>query len=196
MSAFEFLFSLFGLLLGFTLVEVLSGLVRTVKAGRPRPRDAVSRIRVGWLTPLLGLFVLLDITSYWENVWGIRTMIPVGLDTIFAGLLITGIYYFAASMVFPDEADDWPDLDEWFWRHRRQVLGCILGVNLVWVSIYTTLNPTSASVLVGVAFQALYFVPLAIAVFARNRWVVAASLGFLSLVYFALGIFSFAMRFR
>ena len=40
MSAFEFVFSLFGLLLGFSLVEVLSGLVRTLKLRRPLGPEA------------------------------------------------------------------------------------------------------------------------------------------------------------
>lgn len=47
MSNFEFVFSLFGLLLGFSLVEVLGKLAASVKA---RPKS-----RTGWLTPLLSL---------------------------------------------------------------------------------------------------------------------------------------------
>jgi hypothetical protein len=43
MSAFEFVFSLFGLLLGFSLVEVLSGLVRTFKLRRAPGRTRSGR---------------------------------------------------------------------------------------------------------------------------------------------------------
>lgn len=40
MSDFEFVFSLFGLMLGFSLAEVLGGFIRTIKAsaGSTSPR--------------------------------------------------------------------------------------------------------------------------------------------------------------
>src|SRR5215217_1479045 len=142
MNNFEFFFSLFGLLFGFVLVEVLSGLVRTLKARRLAPGDTTQLIHLGWLTPLLGLFVLLDLSSYWENLWEIRDAVPVGFDTIFGALFITGVYYFAASLVFPDDAAAWPDLDQWFWLHRRSVLGCILAANIVWIPIWKVLAPS------------------------------------------------------
>jgi hypothetical protein len=123
MSAFEFVFSLFGLLLGFSLVEVLSGLVRTVKLR--------SKIRVGWLTPLLGLFVLVDLTSFWNVAWRSRDAIPANFATLLLGLFVTGLYYFSASMVFPDKPEEWPDFDEWAARHKRQVMGGILLCNLI-----------------------------------------------------------------
>jgi len=47
MSEFEFVFSLFSLLLGFSLVEVLSGLVRTLKLGRAPGPQAQKAVRIG-----------------------------------------------------------------------------------------------------------------------------------------------------
>ena len=57
MSHFEFLFSLFSLLLGLSLVELISGLGRTLKAylHTDEKSVAISGYRIGWLTPLLGL---------------------------------------------------------------------------------------------------------------------------------------------
>lgn len=57
MSAFELDFSLYSLLLGLALVQVLSGLVRTIQSP--------DRVKMGWLTPLLGLWVMVDLTSFW-----------------------------------------------------------------------------------------------------------------------------------
>ena len=48
--AFDFVFSLFGLRLGLSLAEVLGGLARTLKQRKS--------VRLGWLTPLLGLMVI------------------------------------------------------------------------------------------------------------------------------------------
>ena len=58
MDAFNFAFSLFGLLLGFSLAEVLSGFARALKRGSAR--------KLGWLTTLLAIFVMLDLTSFWQ----------------------------------------------------------------------------------------------------------------------------------
>lgn len=46
MSGFEFIFSLFGLLLGLALAEGLGGLSRALKTSH--------RVRIGWPTALLG----------------------------------------------------------------------------------------------------------------------------------------------
>ncbi len=56
LSLFEVVFNLVGLVLGFALVEVLSGLAKTFRARR--------LIHIGWLTPLLGVWMLFDVTTF------------------------------------------------------------------------------------------------------------------------------------
>jgi len=119
MTAFEFVFSLFGLLLGLSLAEVLGGLARTLKQRKT--------VRLGWLTPLLGLVVMLDLTSFWALAWDLRATIPATFLTLIVGLAVTGLYYLAATLVFPDSASRWPDLDDYYFEHKRQVLGGILA---------------------------------------------------------------------
>jgi hypothetical protein len=167
MSAFEFVFSLFGLLLGFSLVEVLSGLVRTVKL-----RHAV---RVGWLTPLLGLFVLVDLTSFWNVAWRSREAIPANFATLLLGLAVTGLYYFAASMVFPDKPEEWPDFDEWAARHKRQVMGGILVCNLIATAAVLLPRPETWTPLVF-ATNFVLLAMMATAALARPRWLTGAML--------------------
>ena len=195
MGPFDFVFTLFGLLLGFTLVQLLGGFVRTVKLASSGPPDGQPRVALGLLTPLLGLFILLDVTSYWSNIWNVRALIPMGLDVLFAVLLLTSIYYFAASLVFPDRPGEWPHLDRWFWLHRRQVLGCILAANLAWVVLTKSQMPPLRSWAGTIAIQVLYFVPLAIAVAARNARIVGGALAFLCLLYLALAAEQLAKRF-
>src|ERR1700750_2788563 len=86
--AFDFVFSLFGLLLGLSLAEVLGGLARTLKQ-----RKAV---RIGWLTPLLGLLWMGDLASSWALAWSLRDSIPANFLTLVIGLFVTGLYYLAA----------------------------------------------------------------------------------------------------
>lgn len=183
MSDFEFAFSLFGLLLGFTLVEVLSGLARSAKLVRTQHRDETASVRLGWLTPVLALFVLLDISSYWQNVWSIREHVTVGLDFIFGGLVIAGTYYFAASMVFPDDVKDWPNLDDWFWSHRRQALVPLFVTNAFWMAYVVSMNTAADKVGSAILIQMGYFIPLAIAISSKRSAIVGGALAFLSALY-------------
>lgn len=122
MSPFDFVFTLFGLLLGLSLAEVLGGMGRALKARK--------RVRIGWLTPLLGVVVMFDLVSFWAIAWSIRAEIPVNYLTLLTALLLTGAYYLAATLVFPDDPDGTPDFDAHFWANRRAVLGAVFLLNL------------------------------------------------------------------
>lgn len=65
MEPFELVFATLGLLLGLTITEVLGGFARVLKL----KRSERAMVRVGWLTPLLGLFVILDLTTFWSLAW-------------------------------------------------------------------------------------------------------------------------------
>jgi len=119
MTGFEFVFSLFALLLGLSLAEVLGGLARVLKQRK--------EVQLGWLTPLLGLLVMLDLTSSWAQAYALKEAISANFLTLVIGLFVTGLYYLAASLVFPDDASKWPDLDDYYFRHKKQVLGGILA---------------------------------------------------------------------
>ena len=145
MTAFEFTFSLFGLLLGFSLVEVLGGLARTMEA-RLRPAQAgKSRFRSGWLTPLLGLFVMLDVVSFWAAAWVVRDQLIVSGPIFLGGLFFAGSYYLAAHLVFPAEPGAGPDLDDHYFRVRRLVLGAMLGLLAIQLAYFLTIPALAAS---------------------------------------------------
>jgi hypothetical protein len=179
MTAFEFVFSLFGLLLGLSLAEVLGGLARTLKQRR--------LVRLGWLTPLLGLLVMLDLTSSWALAYSLRDAVPANFLTLVIGLFVTGLYFLAATLVFPDDASKWADLDDYYFEHKRQVLGGMLASRTLARAAQFGLG--SAGWIYFPAFAA--FVVLAIALmFARGRRLnLAILLLFLSLypLFAALG---------
>lgn len=129
MNDFEYLLTLFGLVLGLAIAEVMSGLARTLEAGPFRNHvdaGAGNPVRVGWLTPLLGIYLLLNLIANWTATWRFSELIPVRYDALFVGLVVTAVYYLGSRMVFPREPERWPDLDEHFLRIRRLVAGCIL----------------------------------------------------------------------
>ena len=122
MSSFEYIFTLFGLLLGLALAEVLSGFSKALKAR--------TQVRIGWLTPLLGLLVMLDLTSFWITAWDLREALPVRYWVLMLVLVHTGLYYLAATLIFPDDARAVPDHDEHYFGNKRLVLGAMLAANL------------------------------------------------------------------
>ena len=121
MSIFEFVFSLFGLVLGLSLAEVLAGFARTVQQR--------ARTRMGWLTPLLGLLLIIDLVSFWTGAWRERDALSVALEPLLFATLIAGIYYVAATLVFPSDHEAWPDLDAYFMDHKQMVVGAVIGCN-------------------------------------------------------------------
>ena len=130
MTEFEFAFTLFGLVLGLAMTEVLGGFVRVLKARSVRADEDVA-IRIGWQTPLLGLVVTLDLISFWLGAWENRQSIPIDFAPLVFAAVVAGVYYAAASLVFPDNPGSWPDLDDWFERHKGQVALGIFAANVL-----------------------------------------------------------------
>ncbi len=58
MSAFEFFFSFYGLVLGLSVAVIATGVARAFKHRKT--------VRVGWKTPMLAAFVALDIATFWD----------------------------------------------------------------------------------------------------------------------------------
>ena len=149
MTDFEFVFSLFGLLLGFSLVEVLGGMakvieaqLRAVKVGADTP-DAPP-FRAGWLTPLLGLFIMLDVISFWGSAWVARGQLDYNGRVAMGGLVFAGSYYVAAHLVFPTEKADWADLDAHYFRVRRAVFGTMIALTILQTAFMLTVPGVAA----------------------------------------------------
>ena len=68
MTNFRLVFSLFGLLLGLGLAEEVGGFGRAIQSRR--------KVRISWLTPMLGALVALDLTSFWMVAWSVRELVP------------------------------------------------------------------------------------------------------------------------
>ena len=123
MDAFNFAFSLFSIILGLSLAKVLEGFAQALKRRRV--------VHLGWLTPMLAVFVMLDLASFWEFGWAARKFLTPQYGVLLIGLFMSGLYYVAASLIFPGEFGDRDDFDEHYIEHRRQVLGAILICNLI-----------------------------------------------------------------
>lgn len=177
-SAFEFFFSFYGLLLGLSVAELVGGFARVLHEKR--------RIRFGWLTPLLALFVAIDIATFWNQAWVIFRGAPFNTFVLLVSLSIAATFYVAASVTFPrvsaEGGGERIDLDDHFWAHRRLVFSCILAANLivaVIVIILAQLNPdfgriaSSVRLWMGVS---IFVIGTATAAFAPWRKVAVGAL--------------------
>lgn len=176
MSGFEFIFSLFGLILGLALAEGLGGLARALKASH--------RVRIGWPTALLGLFVSCDVVTFWMYGWAVRDALPLSWPVLFGGFVVTALYFVAASLVFPDDPEGWDDLTAHFDKHRRQVIGGVFLCNVALLGTVAALDGMPAPTSLRTFIVAYSFFPVALlAIATKDRRVVLACLTWLIALY-------------
>lgn len=148
MSPFELVFAVYGLLLGLAISEVLGGFSRALKLKR-----GTAAVRIGWLTPLLGMLVMLDLSSFWLLAWDARDQIDATYLTLIGVLAMVGVYYLAATLIFPDEPEEWPDFDLWYDKQKRLVVGGLLLANIAsWfgVAVLEARHPAPAAAAVTI----------------------------------------------
>lgn len=180
MSAFEFYVSVFGLLLGFSVAEVTSGLANALNTRR--------RARIGWLTPMLALFLLLDIVSFWIFAWANRAHVTIDWGTMFGGLVVAVTYYLSASLLFPRERDEWASLDEHYRAQKRVVVGGVAVANVVLLSFTVANFPIAADDWPFVAWQVGYFVPMGALLFSKRDKLDLALLAYLIGFYVVIAL--------
>jgi len=157
------------------MAEIFGGLGRSFER-----RDEVT---LGWLTPLLGLLVLVDLLSYWLTLWEERDAIPMNALTLFIGGLFAGTYYVAAYIVFPDELKPQAALDSHFFRVRRLVIGisCFAFFGLMILEFAVTRKLS----LNGLLLTSFLFAPTySAALIGKQRWLVGGALALLVFLNF------------
>lgn len=183
MTEFAFVFSLYSLLLSFSLVALLSGLGRTLDAALRKDGP-----RVGWLLPLLGLFVLLDLLSFWAAAWTVRDLITINGPTLTGVLLFASGYYLAAHLVFPERPAEETDLADHFFRVRGTVMGILIALLFVQWAYYLSVEQIRDAVMTPLAIvQTLILLGLMMAaMFVRHRLIVTLLLVALCLRYLVI----------
>jgi hypothetical protein len=123
MSAFEFFFTLYGLVLGLSVVEIVSGVARLAHDRRG--------VKVGLLTPALALLMLLDLSNFWVSAYSRLQGHELSYSVLVISLAVSSLYYVAASVVFPRDFGAEPDFDAVFMRHRRLVMSALIICGLL-----------------------------------------------------------------
>jgi len=123
MSGFEYLFTFAGLLFGLALANLATGYA---DVWRDRTRRAI-----GALTLLLGLVLILSICRQWLSIWSARERLDPDAWSIFTVLFVAGPFVFLSQAMFPRADDDWGSHDEYYFGHRRVLLGVLVISPLV-----------------------------------------------------------------
>ena len=189
MSAFEFFFSFYGLLLGLSVAVIATGLATAIQHRK--------KIRIGWLTPLLALFVGLDIASFWDFAWTIFRDIPFSYGLLVIGLVIALVYFVAASLVFPHDIEDGLSLDDHFWANKKLVLLLTTAANVLAVvtMIPVIMSKAGSAFLLGnyAVTVGLYVALVVPAAFARKKTLFVWLIGFHIGIYLLLAGLSAAL---
>jgi hypothetical protein len=175
MSEFEFFFIFFGLLLGLTVAEIARKFTDAIAA-----RDTV---RLGVLTPMLALFVLLDLVSCWLWTWSMRDLFRIDWPTAFGGLIVALSYFFAAASVFPRRGDAWPVLDDYYFRQKQLVIVGVMVANVPGLLLQLSILLPGPNDIWFFVWQGMYWAPLLLLLFVRSRRVNIFLLAILLLQY-------------
>jgi hypothetical protein len=161
LSALEFYFSFFSLIMGIAVANVGIGFGKLWRAKE--------KVNVGLCLPLLGAWLLSHAILNWLFAWNALQAVSVTATTLVTGLLVALPYVVVSTVMFPEDADSHSSLDEFYLPHARLVMVAMM-------------IPTSASMIGGLLswqeywagelierFVVVYLVPLVL-IFWRNLW--------------------------
>lgn len=187
MTDFEFLFALFSLLLGLSLAAILSGFGRAIEHEFATETKDKS-FTIGWLSPLLAIFMILDLLSFWAFGWVIREQLTVSASALLAVTSFACAYYLAARLVFPSNPSQFENLDNHYFRVRRVVIA-ILAALVIAQWLYILSVPKLAEAVISptaIALTAGLLILMAVTAWTSRPWLSGALLAILGLRYLLL----------
>jgi len=182
MSAFEFFFSFYGMVLGLSVAVIATGFATAIQHRKS--------IRIGWLTLLLALFVALDIATFWDSAWHTFRDAPFSYGMLVIGLAIALVYFIAASLVFPHSIHDGMDLDDHFWANKKVALLLTVAANVLMAgttAMQLLGKPNAVGIIGAYAFTLTLYVVLVVpAALTKNRKLFGGLIGFHVVIYLVL----------
>lgn len=173
MSAFEYFFALFGLILGMALVNVAGGFGRLWRA------RAIGSL--GWCVPLLAVLILVRVLTAWVGVWQTLQGVEIGglSVAIAAGMALP--YALVSTLMYPDDAREWPDLDAYYLQHCRVILVFLAVAPLTVLVALPALTGQPPSARAWIENAGLMFAPVVAMLIWRKAWLHRLLLAFLIL---------------
>jgi hypothetical protein len=134
LNQFEFLFSLYGLLLGLGVADLAAGSSRAYDRRKAEP--------IGWLAPGLAALLICDLLTFWAGAWRFRD-VQVTYYLMLAATAVGLIYYFAASQVWPREGSAEATDDHAMTRRR------LIALSIFVINVAVFFVPTAAEWIAG-----------------------------------------------
>ena len=186
MDAFEFFFTIYSLLLGLALAELMLGYANLLRA----PQRPVW----GWLTPTVGVLIFLQIIVTFLDAWMKLRGVQLNLLGLLVPTLIAVAYFAAAVIAVPRSASEWQSLDEYFHDRKKWILGLLAGQYLLNTLLIELPGFLTGAFIWGTAFTEwvianLLFVTLfLVPIFTRGFWTsLLPMLGSIALLFYYYG---------
>ena len=149
------------MLFGLIVAEVAIKFADAIDAHAHRP--------IGFLSPLLAMFVLCDVTGFWIFIWSIRDAVYVSFGTVIAALTVAVGYFLSAALIFPRSERGWTTLDDHYWARRRYVLAGVIFAISMQLGILLSRHLPRLDDFWFFFWVAAYYGPIAIIWFSRSR---------------------------
>lgn len=170
-SAFEFYFTFYGLILGLAVANVASGFGRLW-------RDR-QRTDVGLCLPLLALIVLLRVAHLWLTTWKGLQSIQVTTVTMLVAIGVALPFVFVTTVMFPDDKDEQRPLDPFYLEQSRALL---VALSIPWLvgylAGYALGHPPGFEAWRNVILT--HYLPVLVMLISRNLWVHRIGLAYIS----------------
>lgn len=148
MSAFEFVFTFYSVMLGLAAANVGTGF-----ADMWRDRRST---QVGVCAPLLAAIVLVATMNLWLRFWRSWEGVEVGPGALITLVAFTLPLVFLSRAMFPS-AGSTTSLEDHFFQHRRVMLAALAatpGFSLIWYAAQGTLMPDWPNAWLAIRFAA------------------------------------------
>ena len=147
-----------------------------------------TRFSIGWLTPLLAVFVILDLLSFWMFAWSMQGLVSVNPATLLGVVGFASAYDLAARLVFPSDPERFRDLDTHYFRVCRTVMAMLIALVAVQWAYLLSLPQVRDALLtpLSVGLTILFVAMMGVLLVVRSERIHAVLLVALSVRYLAL----------
>lgn len=116
-------------MLGLAVAELLGGFAALLRVSAPP--------RLGVVTPLLGLHIMIEMLANYVDAWKIFRDVGVSLAELALPAFIGLLYYVAAVIIVPRQLSEWVSLDDYFDKRRKWIVGTLLLANATVSAAFT-----------------------------------------------------------
>lgn len=119
---FSFFFAFYGLILGLAVTELLGGFAGMVRA------KALKQLELQ--TALLAILIFVLIVATWVDAFNMMQGTSLNLEDLWSPILLATLYFVAAAVVFPREAEQFDHLRTYFAGRKKFIIGLLFAAEV------------------------------------------------------------------